>query len=258
MSKIIITGGTVLTINDADDVHFGGHVVLDGDRIAAVGEGPYTGTPGERRPGHRRVGQDRHARPGRPALPHGHRQGLQRSPAAVGVPGRLLVPVHPHPGRRRGLLVRGRQLPRVDQVRGDDGQRHVPPAARPGPGRGRHRHPGRAVQRCGAARAQPGHPAGQPGRLRRGARPRRRPDRGVRRHRVAAAGLPRAAPRRPGPGRRAGHRHPHPPERVADRGGKQQGTVRPPGPPRWPTTPGCSARTAWPRTACGCPTPRSR
>jgi 5-methylthioadenosine/S-adenosylhomocysteine deaminase len=47
MSKIIITGGTVLTINDADDVHFGGHVVLDGDRIAAVGEGPYTGTPGD-------------------------------------------------------------------------------------------------------------------------------------------------------------------------------------------------------------------
>ena len=44
MSKIIITGGTVLTINDADDVHFGGHVVLDGDRIAAVGDGPYTGT----------------------------------------------------------------------------------------------------------------------------------------------------------------------------------------------------------------------
>ena len=43
MSKIIITGGTVLTINDADDVHFGGHVVLDGDRIAAVGEGPYAG-----------------------------------------------------------------------------------------------------------------------------------------------------------------------------------------------------------------------
>ena len=44
MSRIIITGGTVLTINDADDVHFGGHVVLDGDRIAAVGDGPYTGT----------------------------------------------------------------------------------------------------------------------------------------------------------------------------------------------------------------------
>ena len=47
MSKIIITGGTVLTINDADDVHFGGHVVLDGDRIAAVGEGPYPGTPAD-------------------------------------------------------------------------------------------------------------------------------------------------------------------------------------------------------------------
>jgi len=47
MSRIIITGGTVLTINDADDVHFGGHVVLDGDRITAVAEGPYTGTPGD-------------------------------------------------------------------------------------------------------------------------------------------------------------------------------------------------------------------
>ena len=47
MSKIIITGGTVLTVNDADDVHFGGHVVLDGDRIAAVGEGGYTGPVGD-------------------------------------------------------------------------------------------------------------------------------------------------------------------------------------------------------------------
>jgi len=47
MSRIIITGGTVLTINDADDVHFGGHVVLDGDRITAVAEGPYTGAPGD-------------------------------------------------------------------------------------------------------------------------------------------------------------------------------------------------------------------
>jgi 5-methylthioadenosine/S-adenosylhomocysteine deaminase len=47
MSRIIITGGTVLTINDADDVHLGGHVVLDGDRIAAVGEGPYPGTPAD-------------------------------------------------------------------------------------------------------------------------------------------------------------------------------------------------------------------
>jgi len=47
MSKIIITGGTVLTINDADDVHFGGHVVLDGDRIAAVGEGAYNGPVGD-------------------------------------------------------------------------------------------------------------------------------------------------------------------------------------------------------------------
>ncbi len=43
MSRIIISGGTVLTVNDADDVYPGGHVVLDGDRIAAVGAGPYRG-----------------------------------------------------------------------------------------------------------------------------------------------------------------------------------------------------------------------
>src|SRR5882757_7116782 len=33
---IVIRGGTVLTLNDADDVHFGGTVVLEGDRIARV------------------------------------------------------------------------------------------------------------------------------------------------------------------------------------------------------------------------------
>jgi 5-methylthioadenosine/S-adenosylhomocysteine deaminase len=42
---IVINGGTVLTVNDADDVHFGGHVVLDGDRIAAVGAGDYPAGP---------------------------------------------------------------------------------------------------------------------------------------------------------------------------------------------------------------------
>ncbi len=43
MSKIIISGGTVLPVSDADDIYPGGHVVLDGDRIAAVGAGPYRG-----------------------------------------------------------------------------------------------------------------------------------------------------------------------------------------------------------------------
>jgi 5-methylthioadenosine/S-adenosylhomocysteine deaminase len=33
---IVIRNGTVLTLNDADEVHFGGTVVLDGDRIARV------------------------------------------------------------------------------------------------------------------------------------------------------------------------------------------------------------------------------
>lgn len=37
--RIIIRNGIVVTLNDADDVHFGGAVVIDGDRIAHVGEG---------------------------------------------------------------------------------------------------------------------------------------------------------------------------------------------------------------------------
>ena len=40
---IIIQGGTVLTVDPADTVHFGGHVVLDGDQITAVGPGGYPG-----------------------------------------------------------------------------------------------------------------------------------------------------------------------------------------------------------------------
>ena len=40
---IIIQGGTVLTVDAADTVHFGGHVVIDGDQITAVGPGGYPG-----------------------------------------------------------------------------------------------------------------------------------------------------------------------------------------------------------------------
>jgi 5-methylthioadenosine/S-adenosylhomocysteine deaminase len=40
---IVIENGTVLTVDDAEHVYFGGHVVLDGDRIAAVGPGSYPG-----------------------------------------------------------------------------------------------------------------------------------------------------------------------------------------------------------------------
>jgi hypothetical protein len=40
---IIVAHGTVVTEDDAGHVYPGGHVVLDGDRIAAVGPGPYPG-----------------------------------------------------------------------------------------------------------------------------------------------------------------------------------------------------------------------
>ena len=40
---IVIENGTVLTMDDERSVYFGGHVVIDGDRITAVGDGPYGG-----------------------------------------------------------------------------------------------------------------------------------------------------------------------------------------------------------------------
>ena len=38
---IVIENGTVVTEDDAGHVYAGGHVVLDGDRITAVGPGRY-------------------------------------------------------------------------------------------------------------------------------------------------------------------------------------------------------------------------
>ena len=34
--RIVLTNGIVVTMNDANEVHFGGSVVIDGDRIAEV------------------------------------------------------------------------------------------------------------------------------------------------------------------------------------------------------------------------------
>jgi 5-methylthioadenosine/S-adenosylhomocysteine deaminase len=42
---IVINNGTVLTVNEADEVIFGGHVVISGDRIAAVGPGEHLAGP---------------------------------------------------------------------------------------------------------------------------------------------------------------------------------------------------------------------
>ena len=73
-------------------------------------------------------GQGGDARPRRPALPHGARQGVERPPSAVGVPRDLLVSDHPGAEPGGGVLGRARELQRVDQVRRDDRQRHVPAA----------------------------------------------------------------------------------------------------------------------------------
>src|SRR5438128_2419146 len=47
MSRLVIDNGTVLTMDDARTVHFGGHVVIEGDRITAVGPGRYEAGGGE-------------------------------------------------------------------------------------------------------------------------------------------------------------------------------------------------------------------
>ena len=41
---LVINNGTVVTMDDARSVYFGGHVVIDGDRIAAVGPGAHPGS----------------------------------------------------------------------------------------------------------------------------------------------------------------------------------------------------------------------
>jgi 5-methylthioadenosine/S-adenosylhomocysteine deaminase len=43
---IVIEGGTVLTVDDAGHVYGPGHVVIEDDRITAVGAGPYQGSGG--------------------------------------------------------------------------------------------------------------------------------------------------------------------------------------------------------------------
>src|SRR5258708_19507803 len=50
--KTLIKNGTVVTMNDADDVLFGGSVLLDGDRIAGVGP---AGEVAARQPADRQV-----------------------------------------------------------------------------------------------------------------------------------------------------------------------------------------------------------
>jgi 5-methylthioadenosine/S-adenosylhomocysteine deaminase len=42
MPDLVISNGTVVTMDDDRSVHFGGHVVIDGDRITAVGPGAYS------------------------------------------------------------------------------------------------------------------------------------------------------------------------------------------------------------------------
>ena len=44
--RTIIDKGIIVTVNDENQIHFGGHVVLEGDRITAVGVDPFSGEIG--------------------------------------------------------------------------------------------------------------------------------------------------------------------------------------------------------------------
>ena len=256
--RVIISNGCVVTMNDAGDVLPDGAVVLDGDRITDVGDtaGGAGAAQHRWRARDRRPRQGGAARSGGPALSHGAGQGVERSSAALGVPGYVLVPDHQGAGLRGRLLGRAGQLQRVHQVRRHHGQRHVPSAHRARRRRRGDRHQGRAVQRRGRRRAQPGHPGrqqgGVPGQERGGGRA----DRGLRRDRVAPARVAGTAPGRAPARRRARHRHSHPPQRVADRGGELQAALRPPSHRGRLRRRASWAATASRRTASGCPTRR--
>ena len=197
--RIIIKNGTVVTMNDADDVIFGGTVVIEDDRITDVG--PAADVAGRTDESGATVidATDKAVMPGLVDL-HYHtaaRQGLERPPAALGVPGDVLVSDHPRAEPGGGVLGRARELQRVDQVRRHHRQRHVPPARRAREGRRGDRDPRGAVQRRRRRRARPGHARGQQARLRAVERRGERPDRGLHRDRVAAARLRGPAEGRP-------------------------------------------------------------
>ena len=166
--RIIIKNGTVVTMNDADDVIFGGTVVIEGDRITDVG-----------------TAADVAAR-----TDEGGATVIDATDKAV-LPG--LVDLHYHTAIGKGWsdhlplweyletcwypIIRAlnpeeaywaalAELQRVDQVRRHDGQRHVPPARRAGPRRRGDRDPRRPVERRRRRRARPRHARGQQDRVR--------------------------------------------------------------------------------------------
>ena len=228
--RIIIKNGTVVTMNDADDVVFGGTVVIEGDRITDVG--PDSDVVARQSADGAKVidAEGKAVLPGLVDL-HFH--------TAVGKGWSDHLPLWEYLETcwypiiralepRGGVLGRARQLQRVDQVRRHDGERHVPPARRARARRRGDRDPRGAVERRRRRRARPGHAGGQQAR-------RTRQSNGAANGRIevyigiewlplASEGLlkeARDARRRPR------HRHPHPPQRVADRGGELQAAVRP-------------------------------
>ena len=227
--RTLITNAVVVTMNDAHDVHFGGAVAIEEDRIAAVGSQCGCDRPLPRGCAHHRCrGRGRHAGPGRPPLPHRHRARLERPPTPVADPAAVLVPGGPghRPGGR--LLGGARQLRRIDPVWRDDGQRHVPAHRRPGSGRRGDRHTRGAVQHRRRRRARTGLARGQCVGVPLETRIRERARRGEGGHRVASARLDRPPPRRERVGTRPGFGDPHPSQRVRGRGRDLEGEVRAP------------------------------
>ena len=257
--RVIIRDATVVTMNDDNDVHFGASVVIDDDRITEIATGE---------------------------APNGDGARVIDGTDKVVMPG--IVDLHYHTAIGKGF---SDHLPLWEYletcwyplIRNLDAE-----AAYWAPRAGSYLESIKSgvttvnymYRRLGPTSAGPRSPTSGSGRcspttwpststtstlwqdnkddLRRRARRRQRPDRGVRRHRVAAAGLPRAAAGRPPARRPARHGDPHSPQRVTHRGRGQHEAVRHVADRGRLRLLASSARTASPRTACGCPTGRSR
>ena len=185
--RIILRNGIVVTLDDEDTVHFGGTVVIDGDRIAEVTTGDVA-TDGATVID----ATDKIVMPGlvdfhyHTALGKGYSDHLPLWEYLQTCWYPMIRALDPESAYWAALA----SYSRVGEVRRHGGQRHVPAARGACRGRREARHPGRPVERRRDRRAQPRHARRQRGRLPLEARRGRRPDPDPDRHRVAARSPP--------------------------------------------------------------------
>ena len=169
---LVVTGGTVVTMDGSRRVLSPGAVAIDGERIVGVGTPDEIGRAFSVEARHRRDRQDRAARAGQHARPcaDGAVPGPGRRPGADGVAGEIHLP-----GRSQDGLAR------------DGAHRHAPGCARDDSERHDHLHrhvllrggDRQGDQGCGSARGARSNDHPLSGRRREDARGRTGPHRGI-------------------------------------------------------------------------------